>query len=210
MAKVFVSYSHKDSDKKESLLTHLRVLETAGTLSRIELWEDTMIGLGEAWRKEIEDALERADIAVLLVTEHFLTSDFILHEEVRLLLERHKKSRDLYIVPLIASPCDWQAHRWLADLQVFHNGRPIWEDGVNHVATDLAEVAGKVRDHVLRPPTEHATGNRYAHIVYLSPDDGEDGARSVDPSRLLGRPAAGRVRKRTSPALRRTCEAPRT
>ena len=85
-ATVFLSYSHKDEKEKDALLSHLRVLEHAGL--SIDLWSDDRIGAGEDWEREITEAMERASVAILLISHNFLTSDFILKKEVRPLLER--------------------------------------------------------------------------------------------------------------------------
>jgi hypothetical protein len=48
--KVFVSYSHRDSEWLERLQVHLRPLERRGL---VELWNDKKIRPGDEWRKEI-------------------------------------------------------------------------------------------------------------------------------------------------------------
>jgi hypothetical protein len=62
---VFISYSHKDEAWKDRLVTHLGVLEKQGQL---DLWDDRRIGAGEDWHAEIQDAMDRASVAVLLVS----------------------------------------------------------------------------------------------------------------------------------------------
>jgi hypothetical protein len=71
---IFVAYSQGDSAWLERLKTHLRPLVRGGTL---ELWEDTQLKPGTRWREEIEQALGRASVAVLLISADFLASDFI-------------------------------------------------------------------------------------------------------------------------------------
>ena len=77
--KVFVSYSQKDVDWKDRLVEQLGVLQKEGLL---EVWEDRQIGAGDDWEEQINDALGSCQIAVLMVSASFLTSDFILREEV--------------------------------------------------------------------------------------------------------------------------------
>ena len=76
---VFISYSHKDEVWKDRLLPHLRVLEHEGIL---EEWDDRRIGAGDDWYPEIERAMARASVAILLISADFLSSSFILEEEV--------------------------------------------------------------------------------------------------------------------------------
>lgn len=60
---VFISYSHKDEDWKDRLVTHLGVLEEEGLL---RTWNDRKIGAGDEWFEEIRKAMDTARVAVLL------------------------------------------------------------------------------------------------------------------------------------------------
>lgn len=77
---VFISYSHKDKDLLGPLVAQLQALEQAGLL---DVWVDTRINAGEKWYPDIEAAMQRAAVAVCLVSEHFLASDFCAKEEYR-------------------------------------------------------------------------------------------------------------------------------
>ncbi len=79
MSNIFISYSHKDEEWKDKLVTHLRVLEIEGSCT---LWDDRKIKVGNDWFPEIEKALNEAQIVIMLITANFLTSNFIRKEEV--------------------------------------------------------------------------------------------------------------------------------
>jgi hypothetical protein len=133
---VFISYSHKDKEEKEKLLSHLGVL---GKADLIDLWSDDRIGAGADWEPEIREAMARAKVAILLVSANYLTSDFILGEEVPTLLKR-RESEGLTVFPVIARACAWKRVKWLAKMNVRpKNGRPVWGDAGIHVDEDLTE-----------------------------------------------------------------------
>jgi hypothetical protein len=97
---VFVSYSRKDLDALEQLRDFLRPLERDGL---IDAWTDQRIEGGEDWEREIEEALDRSTVAVLLISQRFLASDFIAGREIPKLLERATASQ-LTILPVYLSP----------------------------------------------------------------------------------------------------------
>jgi hypothetical protein len=101
---VFVCYSHTDRKWLEALQVVLKPLVRDRTL---DFWTDARIEPGQSWRDEIGSALKRARVAILLVSQHFLASDFIAQEELPPLLDR--ASRDglrIIWVPISASLYD--------------------------------------------------------------------------------------------------------
>lgn len=139
--KIFISYSHQDEGEKDQLLTHLGVLQRAGL---IELWSDDRINVGADWEAEIRQAIEQASVAILFITAHFLTSDFILGQEVPALFKRRER-QGLTIFPVIAKACAWRTVDWLAQLNVRpKNGLPIWSGSGSQVNDALATIAEEV------------------------------------------------------------------
>jgi hypothetical protein len=141
MPTVFISYSHKDEIWKNRLVTHLGVLQQEGLL---DLWDDRRIGAGEDWYQKIEEAIAKARVAVLLVSADFLTSNFILSEEVPRLLER-KDKEGLRIFPVIIRPCAWKHVKWLTRMNLRpRDGKPISSGDEHQIDADLAAIADEV------------------------------------------------------------------
>lgn len=76
---VFISYSHKDKQWLERLKVHLKPF--VDDIS-IDVWDDTRIRVGDDWQGEIESALNKAKVAVLLISADFLASEFIKNNEI--------------------------------------------------------------------------------------------------------------------------------
>jgi WD40 repeat protein len=96
---VFVSYAREDDGLRTRLEVVLTPLVRSG---RLELWADHRIGVSRSWRDEIERNLERAELAVLLVSADFLASAYINEVELPRLTER---GVPLVCVPV--APCGW-------------------------------------------------------------------------------------------------------
>jgi hypothetical protein len=82
---VFVSYAHEDRRWHDLLAAHLHQLKAS---KRIVAWSDKEIGTGDHWEHEIRATLDTASVAVLLVTPHFLASEFITSVELPFLVKR--------------------------------------------------------------------------------------------------------------------------
>jgi len=113
--KVFVSYSHKDSVWLEELRPHL------GSLAREKgfdsfFWDDTKIKPGSTWKAEIYEALNETKVAILLISKHFLDSDFITENELPPLLAAAEAEKAL-ILPIVLSPCRYAHHPILSKFQ---------------------------------------------------------------------------------------------
>jgi len=109
----FISYSHADTKWLERVKVHLKPLERN---SIIEIWEDTRIQTGDHWKKEIAQALDTSQAAILLVSADFLASDFIVENELPPLLEK-AQSDGTKIFQIIISPCCFEETEQLSQFQ---------------------------------------------------------------------------------------------
>lgn len=151
---VFVSYSRQDKDLKDQLVEQLEVLEPEGL---IKIWVDDRLSAGEEYQRAIEEAILQADVAILLITSSFLTSRFILHDEVPLLLKR-KQNANLDLFPVIARPCGWEEVGWLSKIEVRpKGGKPVWGKGdfvaERYLAGIVREVAARARAGAAERPS---------------------------------------------------------
>lgn len=82
---VFLSYTRVDRPWVDRLQQMMTPLLRQGD-QRLRLWDDSQIEPGRKWREAIETALAQASVALLLVSDHFLASEFVMGEEVPKLL----------------------------------------------------------------------------------------------------------------------------
>ncbi len=82
---MFISYSHADRIWVERLQRMMVPLLRA-TGQELRLWDDSQIAAGSQWRPAIKAALAEAKVALLLVSDAFLASEFVINEELPALL----------------------------------------------------------------------------------------------------------------------------
>lgn len=103
--RVFVCYSHEDQKWfLEGLLKHLKPFAQK---YQVDLWYDRNIMPGEEWNQKIVNALQTAHIAILIISAHFFASDYIVHNELPLLLLAAEQKK-VSIVPVLVSACDYE------------------------------------------------------------------------------------------------------
>lgn len=114
--RIFISYSHRDSEWIKRLQVHLAPLVRQGLIDR---WDDTRIQPGRKWRNEIEDAIDSARVAIMLVSADFLASDFIMEEELPKLLKKAEDEGTI-ILSVIVGACAFET----SDLYEFQAVNP--------------------------------------------------------------------------------------
>lgn len=121
-ARVFISYSHKDERYKNTVESHLKVLQRLGL---VEIWHDRRIGAGDEWRGAIDRNLEEADIVLLLISADFLASDYCNDVELEIALRRRTEGA-CQVIPIIVRDCNWNRDPRLRELQALPtDGRAV-------------------------------------------------------------------------------------
>ena len=120
---IFISYSHLDEPEKPGdgevrwlsfVQKFLRPLEKHGIL---KTWDDRRIRGGSGWREEISKQLNACDVCILLVSPNSLSSDFILDDEIKRMLER-RKEEGAHIYPIVITPTPFKGAEWLTEMQL--------------------------------------------------------------------------------------------
>ncbi|WP_284619589.1 S8 family serine peptidase [Aquabacterium humicola] len=145
VVRLMCSYAHADLTLWEELQKHLAGLKRQGLL---ETWYDQEIDAGSEWEKAIKQRLEDSDVFIMLISSHFLASDYCWSTEMTRALERHNEDAAV-VIPVIARPCDWEAAPFAKLEAVPRKGKlPVTSFDDQHEA--WSEVTKKVRAVVER------------------------------------------------------------
>jgi hypothetical protein len=141
--KVFISYSHKDKKWLKRLQKHLKPLEREDNL---DCWDDTHIQSGDNWKQEIQKALDKAQVAVLLISANFFASDFIDETELPSLLNA-AKAKGVCILPVILSACRFERNIDLASFQSVNPlNKPLSKNSYNEQEEIFDRIAQEIEN----------------------------------------------------------------
>jgi hypothetical protein len=144
--KVFYSYAHEDREWLKRLDRHLAPFKQQG---RITVWDDSAIQPGTEWTNTIDQQLSTSDIILLLISDHYLASQFCSTVEMAPAIELHARGKTRAI-PILLSPVIW----WetpLAHLQVLPGNRmpiTLWNNS-DEALTNIAVEIGHIVDGML-------------------------------------------------------------
>lgn len=124
---VFISASHRDNSWRDRIKAKLE------THVQTELWDDSQIEPGNKWNEEIGKAIDRARVAVVLLSPDYLASETAT-SELRQLAQRAESGR-LRLFPIVVRDCRWQDVPELRIVQVWSMGRPL--EGLGDVAVEI-------------------------------------------------------------------------
>ena len=162
MASVFFSYSHKDEQLRNELETHLTLLKRQG---KITTWHDRRISAGSEIDPSIAGELESAQIILLLVSAHFLASNYCYEKEMERALERHEEHSAI-LIPVILHPCDWHNAPFGSLRATPTDGKPVSMFANIHEA--FAIVTKDIREALEQIPAE-PSATTYSDLASLAP-----------------------------------------
>ena len=103
--KVFISYARKNKELVNNFRNKFDDHLKASLNFDYEIWQDVNIKLGSEWEEDILSAIRKSDIAILLVSPTFLSSDYISNTELPLILKHVKK-----VIPVALGKIDFEYH----------------------------------------------------------------------------------------------------
>src|SRR5215831_2487795 len=123
---VFCCYAREDQTLLEGLKSHLMSLQRDG---QITIWSDTDLNAGEIWKKVLHQHLESADIVLLLISAHFMKSDYCYSVEMQRAVERHEQG-SAHVIPILLRATFWEKAPFARLQMLPKNARPVtsWSD----------------------------------------------------------------------------------
>ena len=178
---IFISYSHKDEKWRAEIEKHLQPYLQGG---RIEAWSDQNIEPGQNWQVEIQNAIQRARIGLLIVSPDFLASSFIVNQELPYLLRAADES-GVQLLWVLTNDCAW-VETPLRSIQAAHDvKKPLTKlRGHNRatVLTSIAAMISRIATEAPRRSRNSSPGNSSDSVERRSQEvpiiSGSDGLRS--------------------------------
>jgi hypothetical protein len=124
--RVFVSYAREDRrwlepDDRFNLVPFL-----AESLRRqnVVFWFDKELQPGDEFKRQIESEIDHSQIALLIVSQSFLNSEFIEGREMPRIAARAAQGK-MIVMPVLVEPCAWNDYPFLADRQMVPSASPL-------------------------------------------------------------------------------------
>ena len=100
---IFVIYALEDKQSMLDILHYLKPLEKDYNLA---IWDDDPILSRQLWQPQNESYIHLTDIFLLLISDHFMHSEFINQLEFKLVIDRYKDEKAV-VLPIIIDKCQW-------------------------------------------------------------------------------------------------------
>jgi Zn-dependent metalloprotease len=190
---LFYSYSHKDEKLRNTLATHLSLLNRQGIINE---WHDRNIVGGENWQSAIAENLQTADIVLLLISPDFIASDYCWGVEMEASLARHESGK-ARIIPILLRPVDLEGTPFFKIEPLPKNMRPVtlW----NNRDQAWLEIAKGIRESSNQIISGHVTQNE-AEVKMIAQTRERANIRKVDMTEELR--TGGNPRRTVCMALR--------
>ena len=119
---VFVSYARANRDLATRFLKNFKEQVAPSRCYSYTYWRDSDILVGEKWHEEIQQALMKCDVGLVLISPAFLGSQYIHEHELPKFLKRGGKA----VIPVLLQPIDLDRHdlKGLQRTQIFRLDRP--------------------------------------------------------------------------------------
>ena len=114
----------------------------------VRIWYDRSdeggLQAGDEFKREIERQIDSSQIALIMLSEAFFSSDFIQNAELTRIMARVERD-EMVIIPVYLEPCQWQDFEYVASRQMVPGGPTPLVDYTDNYAHWT-----KARDEILQ------------------------------------------------------------
>jgi hypothetical protein len=109
---IFVSFSTKDMVVCENLIKNLNS-------PHYNFWYQKEINVGQEYKEIIKQNINSSVASILLLSNNFLTSEFINSQELPWIYQKDERSMIYEVFPIQIEKCNWENIDYLKHKQVF-------------------------------------------------------------------------------------------
>ncbi len=137
---LFLSYSDKDRRAKDEFLLNLAAMSSKRLITT---WHDNLMEPGTLWRAEIQEKLDSMGIFVGLLTNAFMTSEFIQEVEMVAAQKKLKQGQGFLLVLILVDDIPLEGFKFTDDHQILKPGKKAvrkhknLRDGFNQAQREL-------------------------------------------------------------------------
>ena len=181
--KIFVSYAHEDQSWVEEGTAQGLMPWLRNQLKRddVDFWWDHGIHAGDAWEQMIFEKIDEAQIVILLLSDDFAGSDYIMDHELPRIRERYLQGQLMVLLILISTISRRARDRltWVVGIQMLPNDKK----GLNTLLGGPAwtEIRSEILDEI------------YHRVCLLRTEDGAQVDRVAESYRKSDTPSARAV-----------------
>jgi KAP family P-loop domain/TIR domain len=135
---VFLSASRHDEEWREGLRKRLSRYS-----DYFEWWDDSKLGTSEKWQEKIYAAMQRASVAVVFLSQAYLSSPPAVAELFDLGVRAAKGQLRLF--PILLEPCEWKSFNFPKEVQIWNQAIPIGDFNAEAKSLELEKIAASIR-----------------------------------------------------------------
>ena len=153
--KIFLSCADED---EEFLCGSERQLSSLRREGYIENWHCYKTSPGSEWRDIAKRYLSSADLILLLISPHFIASDYCYSEEASHAMSQHESGK-AHVISFFSLPVVWGEHLVFGKLKSLPTGKAVnmWpnrEEAFADVVKGIKEVIDNLKSRVRMPSVD--------------------------------------------------------
>lgn len=154
---VFLSATRADNEWRQGLR---KMMERYADY--FEWWDDSRIGPGENWKDQIEAAIQRASVAVVFLSQDYLSSETATSELLH--LGELAEAGRLRLFPILLQPCEWRQFQFLRKVQIWNSATPIGDVSEEAAGLELEKIAASIQELFVSTSPPSGAGSEELHF----------------------------------------------